>query len=42
MPATVRRYMAGLKQSGGFPIDPAPLARIRERFDAGRADMAAS
>lgn len=37
--ATVRRYMAGLKQSGGFIIDAAPLARIRAEFDAGRADM---
>ena len=32
--------MAGLKQSGGFAIDPAPLGRIREGFDAGRADIA--
>ncbi len=38
--ATVRRYMAGLKQSGGFTIDPAPLAAIRSEFDAGRATMA--
>ena len=30
--ATVRRYMAGLKQSGAFTIEPAPLARIRSRF----------
>lgn len=40
-PATVRRYMAGLKQSGGFALDEKPLANIRAEFDAGRADMAA-
>src|SRR4029079_4902064 len=38
--ATVRRYMDGLKQSGAFTIDPAPLARIRADFTAGRSDMA--
>jgi threonine synthase len=38
--ATVRRYMDGLKQSGSFTIDPAPLARIRADFAAGRSDMA--
>jgi threonine synthase len=38
--ATVRRYMDGLKQSGAFTIDPAPLARIRADFAAGRSDMA--
>lgn len=37
--AVVRRYMAGLKQSGSFTIDAAPLASIRDGFDAGRADM---
>jgi threonine synthase len=35
----VRRYMAGLKQSGAFTIDAAPLSRIRGDFDAGRATM---
>ena len=35
--ATVRRYMAGLKQSGGFHIDAPALGRIRAEFDAGRA-----
>jgi threonine synthase len=38
--ATVRRYMDGLKQSGSFTIDPAPLARIRAEFAAGTSDMA--
>jgi threonine synthase len=38
--ATVRRYMDGLKQSGSFAIDPAPLADIRADFAAGRSDMA--
>lgn len=37
----VRRYMDGLKQSGGFTIGAKPLERIRSEFDAGRADMAA-
>jgi threonine synthase len=36
----VRRYMAGLRQSGAFSIDPPALGRIREEFDAGRATMA--
>lgn len=36
----VRRYMAGLRQSGAFSIDPPALGRIREEFDAGRAKMA--
>lgn len=36
---TVRRYMDGLKQSGGFTIEPAALASIRQEFDAGRASM---
>ena len=36
---TVRRYMNGLKQSGGFAIEPAVLAAIRAEFDAGRATM---
>lgn len=38
--ATVRRYMAGLKQSGGFQIDAPALARIRAEFEAGRATVA--
>jgi threonine synthase len=37
--ATVRRYMAGLKQSGGFQIDAGPLERIRCEFAAGRATV---
>ncbi|MEI9411349.1 threonine synthase [Mesorhizobium salmacidum] len=37
--ATVRRYMAGLKQSGAFTIDAAEIAGMRSEFDAGRADM---
>lgn len=36
---TVRRYMAGLKQSGAFTIETAEMARMRSEFDAGRADM---
>lgn len=36
---TVRRYMAGLKQSGAFTIETAEMARMRAEFDAGRADM---
>ncbi|MGB3388811.1 MAG: threonine synthase [Pseudaminobacter sp.] len=35
----VRRYMAGLKQSGAFTIDADTLACIRAEFDAGRAMM---
>ncbi|MGC4027029.1 MAG: threonine synthase [Mesorhizobium sp.] len=35
--AVVRRYMAGLKQSGAFTIEAGPLERIRAEFDAGRA-----
>jgi len=38
--AVVRRYMAGLKQSGAFTIESAPLGRIRAEFDAGRASSA--
>ncbi|MBZ9964986.1 threonine synthase [Mesorhizobium sp. BR1-1-2] len=38
-PATVRRYMAGLKQSGAFTIEAAEIAGMRAEFDAGRADM---
>lgn len=38
--ATVRRYMAALKQGDGFVIDEAPLKKIRAEFDAGRASMA--
>ncbi|UCI32593.1 threonine synthase [Mesorhizobium sp. B4-1-4] len=37
--ATVRRYMAGLKQSGAFTIEAAEIARMRSEFDAGRAEM---
>ncbi|MER8845472.1 threonine synthase [Mesorhizobium australicum] len=37
--ATVRRYMAGLKQSGAFTIEAAEIAGMRTEFDAGRADM---
>jgi threonine synthase len=37
--AEVRRYMAGLKQSGAFTIDAPTLAAIRGEFDAGRATM---
>jgi len=37
--ATVRRYMGGLKQSGGFTIDESGLAAIRGEFSAGRATM---
>ncbi|MFA6156609.1 threonine synthase [Mesorhizobium sp.] len=37
--ATVRRYMDGLKQSGGFTIEAAEIAGIRSEFDAGRATM---
>jgi threonine synthase len=35
---TVRRLMASLKQSGRFVLPGGMLARIREEFDAGRAD----
>jgi threonine synthase len=38
--ATVRRYMASLKQSGAFTIEDGPLKRIRAEFDAGRASSA--
>ncbi|MCA0023504.1 MULTISPECIES: threonine synthase [unclassified Mesorhizobium] len=38
-PATVRRYMAGLKQSGAFTIEAAEIAGMRAEFDAGRAAM---
>ncbi|MBD0416015.1 threonine synthase [Oryzicola mucosus] len=34
---TVRRYMAGLKQSGSFTIEAAQLERIRSEFDSGRS-----
>lgn len=37
-PAVVRRLMESLKQSGRFVLPDAMLARIREDFDAGRAD----
>lgn len=37
--AAVRRWMAGLKQSGGFRIEASAMAAIREDFDAGRATM---
>jgi threonine synthase len=36
--ATVRRLMDSLKQSGRFSLPAAMLAKIREEFDAGRAD----
>lgn len=36
----VRRYMAGLRQSGAFTIEPAGLAAIRAEFDAGRSTVA--
>src|SRR6202008_3194729 len=36
--ATVRRLMEQLKQSGPFSLPAAMLAKIREEFDAGRAD----
>ncbi|HTV67397.1 MAG TPA: threonine synthase [Rhizobiaceae bacterium] len=38
--ATVRRHMAGLKQSGSFTLDPPALAEIRRDFGAGRATSA--
>ncbi|MGB3501970.1 MAG: threonine synthase [Mesorhizobium sp.] len=38
--ATVRGWMAGLKQSGSFTLDPATLAAIRAEFSAARSDMA--
>jgi len=38
-PAAVRRYMDGLKQSGGFTIEPGAMATIRSGFDAGRATV---
>ena len=38
--ATVRGYMASLKQSGAFTIEAGELAKIRAEFDAGRATMA--
>jgi threonine synthase len=36
--AAVRRLMSGLKQSGAFTIEPAPLARLRDEFDATAVD----
>ncbi len=36
--AAVRRLMEQLKQSGRFSLPAAMLAKIREEFDAGRAD----
>lgn len=38
--ATVRTYMNGLKQSGAFTIDAAPLQRIRAEFSAAKATAA--
>ena len=38
--AAVRRYMAGLKQSGAFAIDAPALEKIRAGFGAGAADTA--
>ncbi len=35
----VRAYMASLRQSGGFTIDAATMARIRGDFDAGRTSV---
>ncbi len=37
--ATVRRYMAGLKQSGAFTIEKEQLENIRREFSAGRSSM---
>src|SRR2546423_375930 len=37
-PASLRRLMDSLKQSGRFVLPDATLAAIREEFDAGRAD----
>ncbi len=34
----VRRMMDQLKQSGSFSIEAGPLARIREKFEAGRCN----
>ncbi len=36
----VRRLMDQLKQSGSFSIEAGPLAKIREKFEAGRCDEA--
>ncbi|MCA0048000.1 threonine synthase [Mesorhizobium sp. B283B1A] len=36
--STVRRYMAGLKQSGAFTIETQEITGMRTEFDAGRAD----
>ncbi|HEV7416806.1 MAG TPA: threonine synthase [Tianweitania sediminis] len=36
----VAGYMAGLKQSGAFTLEPSTLETIRGEFDAGRASMA--
>lgn len=38
--ATIRKAMAGLKQSGAFSIEATVLANIRRDFDAGSSDMA--
>jgi threonine synthase len=37
--STVRRYMAGLKQSGAFRIEKGQLENIRKEFSAGRSSM---
>jgi threonine synthase len=37
--STVRRYMAGLKQSGAFSIEKGQLENIRKEFSAGRSSM---
>ncbi|MBN9244805.1 MAG: threonine synthase [Mesorhizobium sp.] len=37
--ATVRRYMASLKQSGAFTLDEGDLSRIRAEFEAGRSGV---
>ena len=36
---TVKRYMAGLKQSGAFTIEKAQLEAIRREFSAGRSSL---
>lgn len=38
--AAVRGSMASLRQSGSFTVAPAPLARLRDEFDAFRTDEA--
>jgi threonine synthase len=38
--AAVQRLMESLKQSGSFTLSDAPLAKIRNEFDAGRSNTA--